>query len=253
MSTFTALRQIHWVRPLGVLCGLAIGSAAVLAQTAAPVPGPVATAPAPLPEPTEQQLVGTYSGFVGSEAGVRALVRGLRTGSSVTLASPSAPTETFTPSTALNGLGNINIALSLAQASLQQQGITQPTPSQLAAALNGGTVTGTAGSVNLQGVLSQRAAGQGWGQIAQALGVKLGALVSASKTTHAKAAQPAPATPAPSKSAKAGAEDGDNAKKATAERGATASGGGSKGGQGGGGRSGGSGGGGGGGGGNGRS
>ena len=39
------------------------------------------------------------------------------------------------------GYGNVNIALRLAQASLAEHGIRNPTPEQLKAALNGGTVT----------------------------------------------------------------------------------------------------------------
>ena len=56
-----------------------------------------------------------------------------------------------------------NIALSLAEASLKQQGITNPTSEQLQGAL--------------MGVLKQRADGKGWGQIANSMGFKLGEVV----------------------------------------------------------------------------
>ncbi|MBT9614183.1 MAG: hypothetical protein IV108_13045, partial [Burkholderiales bacterium] len=46
-----------------------------------------------------------------------------------------------------------------------------------------GTGTGTT-TVQLRGVLTQRAAGQGWGQIANGMGVKLGSVVSGTKSKH---------------------------------------------------------------------
>ena len=61
----------------------------------------------------------------------------------------------------------------------------QPTPEQLAAVLNGGTIITAAGTtVTLAGILAQRQSGMGWGAIANAMGVKLGAVVSASKSNR---------------------------------------------------------------------
>lgn len=140
---------------------------------------------------TASRLASQYSTFAGSAQNADALVAGLRDGKEVTLvarldgASPVAPSVSFTPATNKLGYGNINIALSLAKADLAKQGITNPTPSQLAAALNGGMVTTAKGPVTMAGVLAQRQAGLGWGQIANAMGVKLGSLVSASKTHKA--------------------------------------------------------------------
>ncbi|MBI5751474.1 MAG: hypothetical protein HZA59_04925 [Hydrogenophilales bacterium] len=100
-----------------------------------------------------------------------------------------AGTPTTPPTTTMNK-GQTDIATSLAKAQLTQYGITQPTPEQLNAALNGGTIsTGTgagagAKTVQLQGVLTQRASGQGWGQIANGMGVKLGTVVSGAKSQH---------------------------------------------------------------------
>jgi hypothetical protein len=69
----------------------------------------------------------------------------------------------------------VNIALSLAKATLAEQGIKRPTPAQIEAALNGGTLTNSAGKqVTLTGILTQRASGMGWGKVAQANGFKLG-------------------------------------------------------------------------------
>lgn len=184
-------------------------AAPAFSQTAplAPVPmtavvaAPVIALPAPLvpklaPEPAltpalAAKLSSQYSSLAGSSQNSKALVSGLRDGSPVTLVSspvgpnPPAPSATFTPATSPLGYGSINIALSLAKADLAKAGITNPTPSQLAAALNGGPITTDKGVVTLSGVLAQRQAGLGWGQIANAMGVKLGALVSASKSQKA--------------------------------------------------------------------
>ncbi len=98
----------------------------------------------------------------------------------------TASTATFPSPTSTMNKGQTDIATSLAKAQLAQYGITQATPQQLNAALNGGTIsvgtgTGTK-TVQLQGVLTQRAAGQGWGQIANGMGVKLGPVVSGMKS-----------------------------------------------------------------------
>lgn len=152
----------------------------VVAQTATPVATPTGT--------SVKQLSTQYRTLAGSTQNADALVTGLRDGSSVTLSSGTtgtnagAPSATFTPVTGKMGYGNINIALALAKADLTKQGITNPTPAQLAAALNGGVVTGTKGSTSMVGVLTQRQSGMGWGAIAKSMGVKLGSVVSASKT-----------------------------------------------------------------------
>lgn len=139
------------------------------------------------------KLATTYSTFAGSPSNAETLIVGLRDDTSITLVAspdglnPTAPPATFTPATGKLGYGNINIALSLAKADLAKQGISNPTPAQLAAALNGGTITTTTGPVTMAGVLAQRQAGLGWGQIAKTMGVKLGSIVSASKTAKAGA------------------------------------------------------------------
>jgi len=162
----------------------------VPAQTA---PSSTTTTPTPAPKPdSSSRLVAAYTAFAGSAANAKALVQGLETGGSVTLqpagTQPAGtPAATFTPATAKLSAGDANTALALAKAELNKLGITQPTPAQLQAALNGGTVTPAKGTspVVLKGVLAARASGQGWGQIAHALGFKLGAVISASKSEHA--------------------------------------------------------------------
>ena len=110
-----------------------------------------------------------------------------QTNTTTTTSTTGTTTPTITTTT-LNK-GQTDIATSLAKAQLAQYGITDPTPAQMNAALNGGTIT-VAGTgtgtktVVLKGVLTQRAAGQGWGQIANGMGVKLGTAVSGTKSKH---------------------------------------------------------------------
>lgn len=108
---------------------------------------------------SESELVNQYTNLAGSTANAESLVDGLRDGKQVTLTSGGS-TTTFTPPTSKMGNGNVNIALALTDASLKQQGITNPTTDQLKTALNN--------------VLAQRASGKGWGEIANAMGFKLG-------------------------------------------------------------------------------
>jgi hypothetical protein len=115
---------------------------------------------------SETQLVDKYKTFAGSDANAKALVTGLRDGTAVKLSDGNTSTS-FTPPTGKMGDGNVNIALALAEASLKQQGITNPTPDQLRTALSGS--------------LQQRADGKGWGEIAHSLGFKLGDVVRSEK------------------------------------------------------------------------
>lgn len=133
-----------------------------------------------------------FSAFSGSDENAAALITGLRNGTPITLTGASAG-ATITPPTKPMGYGNTYISLSLAKAQLAQYGITQPTPQQINTALTGGTLTTTSvaadGSVvtktvMLDGILTQRAAGQGWGLIAKANGFKLGQVISAMKATN---------------------------------------------------------------------
>jgi uncharacterized membrane protein YgcG len=131
------------------------------------------------------KLIDRYTVWAGSKQNAQALVQGLGSGQSVTLGGSDggdATTSTFTPATSKLGTGEVNLALSLAKATLAKQGISNPTPAQIAAALNGGVITSATSTMSVPGVLTQRQEGMGWGQIAHAMGVKLGAIVSASKT-----------------------------------------------------------------------
>jgi hypothetical protein len=111
-----------------------------------------------------QQLVERYTELAGSTDNSRSLVAGLRDGSVIKLTSGNTVT-TIDPPTHKMGFGNVDNALALTEASLEKQGIANATPEQLKTAL--------------LGVLDQRAAGQGWGEIAHSLGFNLGELKSA--------------------------------------------------------------------------
>ncbi|MDA1106968.1 MAG: hypothetical protein O2845_01000 [Proteobacteria bacterium] len=84
------------------------------------------------------------------------------------------------------GNGNVYNSLALAEQQLANIGVTDPTPEQIQAALNGGTVTGADGaSYELQGILQMRSEGMGWGQIAKSQGMNLGKVVSSMKSANA--------------------------------------------------------------------
>ncbi|MES2977041.1 MAG: hypothetical protein V4731_01335 [Pseudomonadota bacterium] len=175
-----------------ILMGLAALSTFSSVHAATTVTAGASTSTSSTATSTPQtRLAGEYATLAGSEDNARALVSGLRTKSTITLApsttatTATAPSASFTPATQKMGYGNIAIALGLAQTSLAQQGITNPTPDQLAAALNGGLVTTPTKTVTFAGVLTQRASGLGWGQIAKSMGVKLGNVVSASAKKNA--------------------------------------------------------------------
>ena len=126
----------------------------------------------------DDRLVDKFARFAGSRSNAESLVNGLRNDQEVKLTSTTQGSATFTPKTDGMGFGNVNIALTLARATLAEQGITRPTPQQIQAALNGGTITTSSGKqVRLTGILAQRASGLGWGKIAQANGFKLGELM----------------------------------------------------------------------------
>ena len=110
---------------------------------------------------SESKLVEEWEKLAGSDANAKSLVNGLRDGKQVTLTSGTTST-TFTPPTGKMGNGSVNNALLLAQESLKQQGITNPTADQLKTAVSG--------------ILDQRAQHKGWGEIAKSMNVKLGDL-----------------------------------------------------------------------------
>ena len=143
------------------------------------------------------RLSNEFSSFAGSDTNSQSLVTGLRNGTAVTLdqatlnadGTTSTSVTTFQPATGKMGYGNVKIALSLAEASLANAGITDPTTAEIDAALNGGTLLMADGTtVDLKGVLAERAAGEGWGEIAKNMGFKLGEVMRSPKAVGKAAA-----------------------------------------------------------------
>ena len=126
---------------------------------------------------SESQLTEKYATLAGNEANAKILITGLREGTDFKIGSTS-----FDPPTGKLGYGNVNIALSLAQKSLADQGIANPTAAQLESAL--------IGTSTKPGILALRADGQGWGQIAQSMGFKLGEVMRSPKASERVAARP---------------------------------------------------------------
>lgn len=117
--------------------------------------------------PTDK-LVQRYTALAGSEENARSLVTGLRDGTDITLSGdPAGPTTIANP-TGMMGFGNVNITLALAEKQLSA--VSNPSPTELNNALTNAE----------NGILTLRALGNGWGEIAHALGFKLGDVMRAS-------------------------------------------------------------------------
>jgi len=137
----------------------------------------------------ETRLASEFSELLGGEEAAAEVVAGLRTGQAFNLGTDSADTPppvtgvdgSVQPPAALPtgsmGYGNVRITLKLAEARLAQMGITEPTGEQLSAILLGGEI----GGVPVEGILNERAAGAGWGEIAQRYDMKVGQLMGKGK------------------------------------------------------------------------
>ena len=190
------------VRAIALSLSLAAGvPVSAGAQTAAEVDNQVTTVNHSTSNQGQTQVIGKisndFSSFLGSDA--TAVVTGLRNGTSFSLSStttttgaPVTNTTVITPPTGQMGFGNVYISLALAKQQLSTMGITEPTPEQLQAALTGGTITQTTGTgatattttTTLDGVLTMRSQGMGWGEIAQDLGFKLGPVMAGMKSAN---------------------------------------------------------------------
>ena len=146
---------------------VAVAPAANFAQTT-----PASSTPA-------TNISNEYSYFlknVNSQQVVNDLRNGQWTTTTIDAQTNTTTTTTQPLPTGKMGYGNVKISLALAQETLSQQGITQPTSQQLYTALAGGQMT--PGGPTTTGILQMRANGMGWGQIAQKYDVKLGQLMS---------------------------------------------------------------------------
>ena len=148
----------------------------------------VAVAPAPNSAQTSSgsstpatNISNDYSYFL-KNVDSQQVVNDLRNGQwTTTTTDPTTNTTTTTTEalpTGKMGFGNVKISLALAQESLRQQNIMQPTSEQLHTALVGGQMVPGDSTTTTNGILQMRSEGMGWGQIAQKYDVKLGQLMS---------------------------------------------------------------------------
>jgi hypothetical protein len=178
------------------IAALALGGAGIL-PIAAHADTITMTGLSPGQASVANRVAAPFSYFAGSPDNALALANALRNGTTATLTytttTPGSDSQTtntdITVSTRPMGWGNVSHALALAQFSLHQAGIDQPTSADLQAALNGGTVTNANGqTTTLAGVLQQRASGMGWGRIAQSYGTTMGAVNRGIQTSFATTA-----------------------------------------------------------------
>jgi hypothetical protein len=129
----------------------------------------------------EANISNDYSYFL-KNVDSKQVVTDLRSGQwTTTTTDPTTNTTTTTTEalpTGKMGFGNVKISLALAQESLRQQGIVQPTAEQLHTSLMGGQMVPGDSTSTTNGILQMRSEGMGWGQIAQKYDVKLGQLMS---------------------------------------------------------------------------
>jgi hypothetical protein len=151
----------------------------LLIVAAAPAPNFAQTTPAS--STPAKNISNEYSGFLAN-VDSQQVVNDLRNGQWTTTTTDPTTKVTTTTTEALPtgkmGYGNVKISLALAQESLRQQGIIQPTSEQLHTALVGGQMVPGDSTTTTNGILQMRADGMGWGQIAQKYNVKLGQLMS---------------------------------------------------------------------------
>lgn len=150
---------------------LAAAAASACAQTEpAPVEGP--SPPGDLRY--AQRVEPRFLNFAGSSENLANMTTGMRSGTEFTITG-GGEMATIVPPTRPMGYGNITRALDLANRDLLAHGITDPTPTQIAAALNGGAVTMPDGTTaQMSGVLNLRSQGMGWGQVAHSLSLHPG-------------------------------------------------------------------------------
>lgn len=163
------------------------------------------------------RLVTEFAPWVGSPQDTAALVQSLQSGQALGPGAASAGV----PATGGLGYGETRLALKLAQATLVQEGVTQPSGAQIQAALHGGTLDTANGPKTLAGVLPQRAQGVSWGAMAQSAGLSVEDLIPPKSAAPKKVARkPAKTKKASGKpAAKAGSKP--KAKQAASPRKAT--------------------------------
>nr|WP_315496053.1 hypothetical protein [uncultured Rhodoferax sp.] len=131
-----------------------------------------------------ERLVTEFGPWVGSPQDTERLVQSLQSGQAL----DPIGAASGVPATGALGYGETRLALKLAQATLAQEGVTQPSGAQIQAALHGGTVDTANGPKALPGVLPQRAQGVSWGAMAQSAGMSVEDLIPPKSAAPKKAA-----------------------------------------------------------------
>lgn len=131
-----------------------------------------------------ERLVTEFAPWVGSPQDTAVLVQSLQSGQALDPGGVAGGV----PATGALGYGETRLALKLAQATLAQEGVTQPSGAQIQAALHGGTVDTANGPKVLPGVLPQRAQGLSWGAMAQSAGMSVEDLIPPKSTAPKRAA-----------------------------------------------------------------
>jgi hypothetical protein len=130
------------------------------------------------------RLTEAFAEFAGSPANAQSLVEGLHNGTAIRLVGIDNAQKTFSPATKSMSWDDVKIALALANAELGSADIFSPTPVDIEAVLDGGTAGTGDLMINFTGVLTQRASGLRWDQIARAHSLDIDMLVTgASKAT----------------------------------------------------------------------
>jgi hypothetical protein len=113
------------------------------------------------------RLARQYAAFAGTTRNALNLIAGLRNGSTIVLNGGEGEVS-FKPPTAPMGWSRVQRILNLARAGLTSLGIESPQPSQIMAALMGGTLRMGAGVVGFPGVLRMHSERIDWTRIAHA-------------------------------------------------------------------------------------
>jgi hypothetical protein len=177
----------------------------LLIVAAAPTPNFAQTSPGSSAPATN--ISNEYSYFLNN-VDSKQVVNDLRNGQwTTTTTNPATNTTTITSQalpTGKMGFGHVKISLALAQESLRQQGIMQPTSEQLHTSLVGGQMVPGDSTTTTNGILQMRSEGMGWGQIAQRYDVKLGQLMSGKQPAAATTSNAASTTTTSKGNASAG-------------------------------------------------
>ena len=130
------------------------------------------------------RLVEAFAAFAGSPENAQSLVEGLHNGTVIRLIGIDDSQRRFSPATKPMSWDDVKIALALANAELGSADLFSPTPVDIEAVLNGGTAGTGDLMINFTGVLTQRASGLRWDQIARAHSFDIDMLVTgASRAT----------------------------------------------------------------------